>query len=75
MAFDRNVGGIDRIVRGVLGTWLLLVTIGAMLNGQRTKALAAGIASVGLLFNAAVGWCGLNAVLSVDRCQRWESNS
>ncbi|UPM43081.1 YgaP family membrane protein [Halocatena salina] len=70
MAFERNVGGIDRIVRGVLGTWLLLVTIRAMLNGQRTKAFATGIASVGLLFNVVIGWCGLNAALGVDSCQR-----
>lgn len=70
MALERNVGGIDRIVRGVLGVWLFAVAVGAVLDGQRGKAFAAGIASVGLLFNVVTGWCGANAVLGVDSCQR-----
>lgn len=70
MAFERNVGGIDRIVRGVLGVWLLAVAVGAGLDGQRGKAFAAGIASAGLLFNVVTGWCGANAVLGVDSCRR-----
>lgn len=70
MGFERNVGGIDRIVRGVLGAWLLAVAVGAVLDGQRGKAFVAGIASAGLLFNVVIGWCGLNAVLGVDSCQR-----
>lgn len=70
MAFERNVGGIDRIVRGVLGTWLLAVAVGSITDGQRVKAFAAGLASAGLLFNVVIGWCGLNAVLGVDSCRR-----
>lgn len=70
MAFERNVGGIDRIVRGVLGTWLLAVAVSAVFDDQRGKAFAAGIASSGLLFNVVTGWCGANAVLGVDSCQR-----
>lgn len=42
MNYPENVGGIDRIIRGVLGIWLVVVAAAAYLDGQRAKAAIAG---------------------------------
>ena len=63
---DRNVGRTDRIVRGVLGTWLVTVAVAAYLAGRRTTATAAAIAGAGLLWNAATAFCGGNYLLGID---------
>ena len=34
--FERNVGGLDRIARGVVGTCLVAVAFGAFLAGRRS---------------------------------------
>ncbi|MFC6716539.1 DUF2892 domain-containing protein [Natrialbaceae archaeon GCM10025810] len=62
----RNVGGYDRIVRGVAGTWLLAVGIAAYLDGQRERAAVGVIAGSGLLFNAIFRFCGGNLLLGID---------
>lgn len=66
MELKRNVGGPDRIARGVLGIWLVPVAFGALLAGKRLTAAIAALASAGLLFNAATQFCGCNAVLEID---------
>ncbi|MDS0474236.1 DUF2892 domain-containing protein [Natrinema sp. 1APR25-10V2] len=63
---QRNVGGLDRIVRGVLGTWLLVVAGAAVLSGRRTTAVATAIAGSGLLVNAVTRFCGGNFLLGID---------
>ena len=63
---ERNVGGIDRIVRGVLGIWLLAVAFAALRARRRTTAAVAGIAGLGLLQNAATRFCGGNWLLGID---------
>lgn len=62
----QNVGGIDRVFRGVLGVWLLVVALAALGVGRRTTAAIAGIAGIGLLQNAATGFCGCNWLLGLD---------
>lgn len=66
MNYPKNVGGSDRIIRGVVGIWLVVVAIAAYLDGQRVKAAIASIAGVGLLQNAGTQFCGCNAVFGID---------
>lgn len=66
MGLQRNVGGLDRVVRGVLGIWLAVVAVAAYGEDQRTAAAIAGIAGAGLLQNAVTGFCGGNALFRVD---------
>lgn len=68
--FERNVGGLDRIARGLLGTVLVAVAIGAVLANRRSMAVAAGLGSAGLLFNFATGRCGANKLLGINTCSR-----
>lgn len=70
MAVKTNVGGIDRLLRGGLGIVLLGVAVGAAIAGRRTLGLVAAVVSIGLLFNAATQFCGLNALLGIDTCSR-----
>lgn len=66
MEYRKNVGGIDRIVRGVLGIWLVAVAISAFLDDKRVTAATAAIAGAGLLRNAQAQHCGGNALLGID---------
>lgn len=66
MNYPKNVGGGDRIIRGVLGIWLVVVALAAYLDDQRTKAAIAGIAGLGLLQNAWTQFCGCNALFGID---------
>lgn len=66
MGLPRNVGGADRVIRGVLGIWLAVVAVAAYLDDRSVTAAVAGIAGAGLLQNAATGFCGCNALLGID---------
>lgn len=68
---DRNVGGIDRLARGVLAVLLAGIGIWALTVNQWTLGLLALLASGGLTFNVVTGFCGINAVLGVDTCS-WD---
>ncbi|EMA53201.1 MULTISPECIES: YgaP family membrane protein [Halococcus] len=68
--FERNVGGLDRIARGVLGACLVAVAFGAFRAGRRSTAVAVALGSAGLLFNFATARCGLNKLLGIDTCPR-----
>ncbi|PSP60971.1 DUF2892 domain-containing protein [Halobacteriales archaeon QH_8_64_26] len=70
MAFERNVGGFDRLARLVVGSALLLVALLAVPASRWAVATGAALGSSGLLFNAVVGWCGLNALLGIDTCSQ-----
>jgi hypothetical protein len=63
---ERNVGGLDRIARGVLGIWLVVVATAAYRNERRELAAIAGIAGLGLLQNAATCFCGGNYLFGID---------
>ena len=66
MVPEKNVGGLDRIIRGVLGIWLVVVAVAAYLDDREVTAATAAIAGAGLLQNATTGFCGFNALLGVD---------
>jgi uncharacterized membrane protein len=66
--FQKNVGGIDRLVRGVVGTALVVAAILAALQGATLLGASAGVLGAGLLCNAATQFCGVNALLGVDTC-------
>lgn len=66
---QRNVGGLDRIVRGVLGIWLLAVASAAILTDRRAIAVTTAIAAAGLLFNATTRFCGGNYLLGIDTAE------
>ena len=70
MALMKNVGGLDRVIRAVLGVGLLVVTLRSLTGGRRSTALVAAIGAAGLLFNATTQFCGLNAALGIDTCSR-----
>jgi hypothetical protein len=66
MEFERNVGGRDRLARGLLAIVLSVVAIRALSSGKRTVGLLAGVGAVGFGFNAVTCFCGLNRALGVD---------
>jgi len=63
---DTNVGGRDRIARGVLAVALALVAVGAFRSGRRASGVAAALGALGFGFNAVTCFCGLNATLGID---------
>lgn len=68
--FEKNVGGLDRIARGIVGVGLLVVAIGALLTDRRSTAVATALGGMALLFNFTTGRCGLNKLLGIDTCSR-----
>ncbi|SEV80728.1 YgaP family membrane protein [Natrinema salifodinae] len=66
MALERNVGGLDRVMRGVAGIWLVVVAVAAALDERRVTAATAALAGIGLLFNWRTQFCGCNAVFGID---------
>lgn len=62
----RNIGGIDRKLRGVLGIWLIVMAVAGAIDDQPEKAVVAGVAGLGLLINWATGFCGGNALSGID---------
>jgi hypothetical protein len=65
---QRNVGGRDRTIRALLGIGLLVAAVAALADSRTTVAAVAGAAGAGLSFNAATGFCGVNALLGIDTC-------
>ncbi|EMA40152.1 YgaP family membrane protein [Halococcus hamelinensis] len=62
----QNVGETDRVVRGVIGIWLVMTAISAFRSGRKTVCMVTGIAGLGLLQNALTGFCGANWLFGVD---------
>jgi len=63
---ESNVGGRDRIVRAVLAVVLTVVAVKALAGGNRSRGVVAGVAALGLGFNAVTCFCGLNETLGID---------
>jgi hypothetical protein len=63
---ERNVGGLDRIVRGILGIALLGVAAATYRKGSRQRAALAALAGIGMLQNATTCFCGGNYLLGID---------
>jgi len=64
--YERNVGGLDRLVRVALTVVLTVVSVVALANGQWALGGASGAGALGVGFNAVAGWCGLNALCGID---------
>jgi len=62
----RNVGGRDRIFRGVLAVVFGVVAVAALSVGRDTLAFVAGAGALGAGFNAVTCFCGINAALGLD---------
>jgi len=62
----KNVGSIDRVIRGILG----IALIAAFFLGSIPGALGIVAALVGavLLFTAAIGWCPPYTLLGINTC-------
>ncbi|MBX0296654.1 YgaP family membrane protein [Haloarcula nitratireducens] len=61
-----NLDTVDRIIRGVVGIWLIMVAFTALRVRRRTTAAIVGIAGIGLLQNTVTGFCGFNGLLGLD---------
>lgn len=68
MGFQRNVGGVDRTLRAIGAAVSFVAAVIAFSEGASLLALVAGLFGVGLAFNAATQFCGVNALLGVDTC-------
>ena len=66
MELKQNMSKGDRIIRGVVGIWLLAFSVGALLDNRRVIGVTAGIAGLGLVQNFVTGHCGGNALLGID---------
>jgi hypothetical protein len=64
--FERNVGGVDRLVRALLAVALTVVAVSALRSGNRSLGVVAALGAVGAGFNATACFCGLNAALGLD---------
>jgi type IV secretory pathway VirB2 component (pilin) len=65
---QKNVGGYDRIARVLVGVALLALGALVYTGGQTMLAALSVVAAVGLFFNAATQFCGINALLGVNTC-------
>jgi hypothetical protein len=63
---ERNVGGIDRLVRALLAVVLTVVAVNALRSGNRSLGTVAALGALGAGFNATTCVCGLNAALGLD---------
>ncbi|MDY6817823.1 MAG: DUF2892 domain-containing protein [Halobacteriales archaeon] len=66
MADTTNVGGRDRLLRGVLAVVFTVLAISAFRNGKRARGLLVGLAAMGFGFNVVTQFCGLNRALGID---------
>lgn len=62
---DKNVGGVDRALRVVLGAALLLI---GYRNRDRTAGTLAFIAGSDIFATAIIQRCPLNALFGIDTC-------
>jgi hypothetical protein len=64
--FERNVGGVDRLVRALVAVVLTVVAVRALRSGNRSLGVVAVLGALGAGFNATTCFCGVNAVLGLD---------
>ncbi|APW97284.1 hypothetical protein CHINAEXTREME_05630 [Halobiforma lacisalsi AJ5] len=62
---EKNVGGLDRTLRFVLGAALLLV---GYRNRDRTAGTLAFVAGSDIFATAVIQRCPVNALLGIDTC-------
>ena len=64
--FKKNVGTVDRSIRGVVGIVLLLLAFTSLAG---TLAWVAGVIGVVMLGTAALGTCPPYALLGINTCK------
>ena len=73
----KNVGGLDRLVRAVVGVALAAAGIAGGLGylpfGDLSGAVLTAVGA-GLLFSAVTGRCVANRLLGVNTCRRSEAD-
>lgn len=63
---DRNVGGTDRILRGILAIVFGMTAVAAFATGRRTGGLLASVVAIGFALNYAICFCSVNKLLGID---------
>jgi hypothetical protein len=67
---ERNESNLDRIIRGVAGTFLLwAVSRPFAAGGSRLVRAAVGLTGSILLFTAVTGYCGVYDVLNISTAE------
>lgn len=66
MSIKKNVGGRDRLVRGLLAVVLTVVAVSRLKRGKRKAGVLAAVGALGFGFNATTCYCGTNEALGVD---------
>ena len=66
MSIRKNVGGRDRLARGLLAAVLTVVAIRTLKSGKRKRGLLAAVGAIGFGFNATTCYCGTNEALGID---------
>ncbi|MFQ3283584.1 MAG: hypothetical protein ACI9TI_001194 [Natronomonas sp.] len=66
MSFTKNVGGRDRLVRGLLAVVLTVVALRRLKRGKRKAGVLAAVGALGFGFNATTCYCGTNEALGID---------
>ena len=64
---QKNVGGVDRIIRAVLGSALIYYAM-SNLPGSDVWMVPAGMVGFILILTAIFGWCFLYKVLGMKTC-------
>ena len=64
--FEKNVGTVDRSIRGIVGLVLLYLAFATLSGGW---AWVAGIVGVVMLGTAALGSCPPYALLGINTCK------
>ncbi len=62
----KNVGGIDRVIRALVGIAALAAYFLGMVTG--TLGIVALVVGVVMLGTAAIGWCPPYALLGINSC-------
>lgn len=70
MHTKRNVGGLDRVIRGLLGVLFVAVAVDAAIDDRPRVAAATGLVGIGFLLNVVTGFCAANGALGIDTCSR-----
>lgn len=63
---SQNVGGRDRIVRGVLAVVFAVIAIKAIRGGNRNRGVFAGVVAVGFALNTVTCFCTFNKLVGLD---------
>ncbi len=66
MEIETNVGGTDRVVRGLAAVVLTVVAVSLLRRGSRVTGVLALSGALGAGFNAVTCFCGINETLGID---------